>query len=236
MKLFKFKQFVVNQDRCAMKIGTDAVLLGAWSPIESNPYSVLDIGAGTGILALMMAQRSQATLIDAIEIDDEAYEQCVDNFESSPWADRLFCYHASLDTFTEEIDDKYDLILSNPPFYPDHYKSQNKQRDLARYKDALPFAQLIESVANLLSSEGRFAVVIPFSEETGFITQASKVQLFPNQILRVKGTASSGIKRSLIAFSFQKTPINHEELIIETARHQYTEAYITLTKDFYLKM
>lgn len=236
MKPFEFKQFAVNQDRCAMKIGTDSVLLGAWTALETHPYSILDIGAGTGVLALMLAQRSGAELIDAIEIDDDAYEQSVDNFETSPWSDRLFCYHASLEEFVEEIEDKYDLIISNPPFYSDTYKSDNDQRDLARFVDAMPFRQLIESVSQLLSGNGRFSVIIPFSEEKHFIALASKDHLYPNRILRVKGAPHSEIKRSLIEFSFQETSFNPKELIIETSRHQYTEDYITLTKDFYLKM
>ena len=235
-KKFKFKQFEINQDRCAMKIGTDSVLLGAWTSIDSNPYSILDIGAGTGVLALMLAQRSGAELIDAIEIDDEAYEQCVDNFESSPWGDRLFCYHASLEEFVDEIDDTYDLIISNPPFYSDSYKSDNEQRDLARFTDAMPFRELIEIVSKLLSENGRFSVIIPFSEEKDFIVLASKEHLFPNRILRVKGAPHSEIKRSLIEFSFQETALNPKELIIETSRHQYTAEYIALTKEFYLKM
>ena len=114
---FKFKQFAVNQDKCGMKIGTDSVILGAWTSLRKNPKSILDIGSGTGILALMMAQRSNIELIDAIEIDHNAYEQCVENFENSPWSHRLFCYHASLLEFTNETEDTYDLILSNPPFY-----------------------------------------------------------------------------------------------------------------------
>ena len=236
MKQFKFKHFAIDQDRCAMKIGTDSVLLGAWAALDANPYSILDIGAGTGVLALMLAQRSGSELIDAIEIDDDAYEQCVDNFESSPWADRLFCYHASLEEFVNEIDDTYDLIISNPPFYSDTYKSDNVQRDLARFVDAMPFRELIESVSKLLSPQGQFSVIIPFSEENNFIVLASKEQLFPNRILRVKGAPHSEIKRSLIEFSFQETSINHRELIIETSRHEYTEDYIALTKDFYLKM
>ena len=108
-KEFRFKQFTIGQDRCAMKIGTDGVLLGAWTSVNSQPFSVLDIGAGTGILSLMMAQRSSAQQIEAIEIDTDAYEQCVENFENSPWSDRLFCYHASLLEFHEEIEDKFDL-------------------------------------------------------------------------------------------------------------------------------
>jgi len=115
-KPFAFKKFSVNQDRCAMKIGTDGVLLGAWATISHNPFSILDIGTGTGILALMLAQRSHAENIEAIEIDDAAFEQAADNFENSPWGDRLFCYHAAFNEFVEEIDDKYDLIISNPPF------------------------------------------------------------------------------------------------------------------------
>lgn len=236
MKQFKFKQFAVNQDRCAMKIGTDSVLLGAWTDVDAHPYSILDIGAGTGVLALMLAQRSGAQLIDAIEIDDDAYEQCVDNFETSPWGDRLFCYHAALEEFVDEIDDKYDLIISNPPFYIDTYKSNSKQRDLARFTDAMPFRQLIESVSKLLSENGRFSVIVPISEENEIIVLASKEHLFPNRILRVKGAPHSEIKRSLLEFSFQETSIIPKELIIETARHQYTDDYIELTKDFYLKM
>lgn len=235
-KPFSFKQFTVNQDQCAMKIGTDGVLLGAWTSIKKMPDSILDIGAGTGILSLMLAQRTNAELIDAIEIDDNAYEQCVDNFEQSPWGDRLFCYHASLEEFVEEIEDKYDLIICNPPFYSEDYKTKNNQRDLARFQDAMPFEYLIESVSKLLSENGIFSVVIPFKEETLFVDLASKVNLFPNKKLHIKGNPESEIKRSLIEFSFRESETIIESLIIETKRHQYTEDYINLTKDFYLKM
>lgn len=235
---FTFKQFSVNQDRCAMKIGTDGVLLGAWTSTTPSPYSVLDIGAGTGLLSLMLAQRCHAEIIDALEIDSEAYEQCVGNFEQSPWCDRLFCYHASLEEFADEIDDKYDLIICNPPFYSENYKASNKQRAMARFQDAMPFSQLIESVAKLLSASGIFSVIIPFKEESNFISLASNFNLFPNRITHVKGTLNSEIKRTLIEFSFGPTPpdVKKDLLIIETSRHQYTEKYIDLTKDFYLKM
>lgn len=236
MKPFKFKKFIINQDRCAMKVGTDAVLLGAWISLEHNPYSILDIGSGTGIISLMLAQRSQAETIDAIEIDEEAYEQCVENFENSPWSDRLFCFHASLLEFTEEIEDKYALIVSNPPFYTADYKTENVQRDIARFSDALPFEHLVESVSKLLTDEGVFSVIIPFEEEESFKDLATKVNLFPNKILHVSSNPSSKIKRSLISFSYSNTSVNTRELIIETSRHQYTQDYINLTKDFYLKM
>ena len=235
-KPFRFKQFSVSQEYCAMKIGTDSVLLGAWTRLDSQPNSILDIGAGTGVLALMLAQRSGAELIDAIEIDDAAYEQCVGNFEASDWGDRLFCYHASLDEFTEEIEDQYDLIISNPPFYTDTFKTENEERNKARFEDAMPFTELLKSVSKLLSPTGQFNLVIPFSEENSFIELAAKEGLYPSHILQVRGQESSPVKRSLICFTFEKQTIKTQELIIEIARHQYTKEYTNLTKDFYLKL
>lgn len=233
---FNFKQFSVNQDRCAMKIGTDGVLLGAWTPLINNPYNVLDIGAGTGILSLMLAQRSNAEQIDAIEIDGDAYEQCVENFEASPWDDKLFCFHAGLDEFVDEPEDEYDLIISNPPFYTDDYKSDNSSRDLARFEDALPFEELIEAAALLLSDNGIFSVIIPYKEEDRFVAMCKELDLFPLKITRVKGTPITEIKRSLLAFCrIEQTPLI-DELIIEISRHNYTPEYIELTKEFYLKM
>ena len=233
---FTFKQFQVNQDRCAMKIGTDGVLLGAWTPLNNNPFNVLDIGAGTGILSLMLAQRSNSEQIDAIEIDEDAYEQCVENFETSPWGDKLFCFHAGLDEFVDEPEDEYDLIISNPPFYAEDFKTDNSQRDMARFQDAMPFEELIEAATLLLSDNGIFSVIIPFKEEAKFVSMCKELDLFPFKITRVKGTPNSEIKRSLLAFSrIEQTPII-DELTIEISRHQYTPEYIDLTKDFYLKM
>ena len=234
---FQFKQFTIEQDRCAMKIGTDAVLLGAWSPIPKNIFSILDIGSGTGILSIMLAQRSNAEQIDAIEIDEDAYEECVDNFENSQWSDKLFCYHAGLDEFLEEMEDEsYDLIISNPPFYSDDYKSDTEKRNLARFEDALPFEELIESAANLLSEFGVFSVIIPFKEEERFIQIAKTFHLQPFKTTRVKGNETSEIKRSLLAFKWDEQINVVDELVIEIERHQYTSDYIELTKEFYLKM
>lgn len=219
-----------------MKVGTDAVLLGAWSAQNSNPKSILDIGSGTGILALMLAQKSSAHSIDAIEIDELAYEQCVANFENSPWSDRLFCYHASLKECVDEMEQNYDLIISNPPFYKADYKTNNSSRDNARFQDALPFKHLIKGVSKLLSRNGIFHVIIPYSEELNFIELSKKENLFPNKILYIKGVPHSKIKRIIIAFSFTNKPPEIDTLTIENTRHNYTKDYINLTKDFYQKM
>lgn len=244
--MFQFKQFSIKQDKTAMKVGTDGVLLGAWTPLELKPESILDIGTGTGLIALQLAQRSSAFQIDALEIDEHAYEQAVENFEQSPWNDRLFCYHAALDEFVEEAEAEleefgesqcYDLIVSNPPFYSEDVKSQETARDLARFQDALPFDELISAADLLLSDEGIFAVIIPYKEEEGFIALCAQHNLFPYKITRVKGNPTTAIVRSLLAFG--RTPlveIPTDELVIETARHQYTPEYIALTRDFYLKM
>ncbi len=234
--MFNFKQFSIHHDRCAMKIGTDSVLLGAWCPIDNKPFSVLDIGAGTGILSLMLAQRTHAEQLDAIEIDENAYEQCVENFEASPWSDRLFCYHAGLDEFVDDPEDEYDIIISNPPFYSENYKTDNESRDAARFQDALPFEELVEAASLLLSENGIFAVIIPYKEEERFIDLCAEAELFPVKVTRVKGSHATPIVRSLLAFKrYELSVLEADELVIEINRHEYTDDYINLTKDFYLK-
>ena len=219
-----------------MKIGTDGVLLGAWTSIKHNPNSILDIGAGTGVIALQLAQRSDAEIIDALEIDDNAFEQALDNFESSPWNNRLFCYHISLENFAKEIEDRYDLIVSNPPFYNDDFESNSKARNTARFTSALSFENLLSAVSELLSDHGTFSVIIPFKEEKNFIALAEKNNLFIANICRVKGSQTTEVKRSLLEFSFHNINKKITELVIENGRHQYTSEYQNLVKDFYLKM
>ena len=167
-KPFQFKQFTVAQDRCAAKIGTDGVLLGAWTSIDHTPESILDIGTGTGVIALMLAQRSFAKTIDALELDDDAYEQATENFENSDWGDRLFCYHAHLYEFATEIEETYDLIVSNPPFYevtiaPEGENELSESRKKARFEDAMPFELLVGAVAKLLSETGTFNICLLYT-------------------------------------------------------------------------
>ncbi|WP_299046979.1 methyltransferase [uncultured Polaribacter sp.] len=236
---FQFKEFKVYQDKTAMKIGTDGVLLGAWCSLENYPNSILDIGSGTGVISLMIAQRCDAMTIDAVEIDEKAYEQTVENFENSEWGDRLYCYHSSFQEFADEIaaeEEFYDVIVSNPPFYRDEFETDNVSRNRARFTSSLSFETLLSGVAKILSKNGVFSLIIPFKEEQEFIQTAKKYELYINHICRVQGNPSSAVKRSLLCFSFQEQECKEECLIIETERHQYTQQYKDLTKDFYLKM
>ncbi|WP_255317469.1 tRNA1(Val) (adenine(37)-N6)-methyltransferase [Capnocytophaga canimorsus] len=235
---FTFKSFSVNQSKSAMKVGTDGVLLGAWVSVAHRPHSVLDVGSGTGLIALMLAQRTSAEQIDAVEIDSNAFEECTENFEESPWNDRLFCYHASFDDFVNEMEgETYDLIISNPPFYTQNVTTAHLQRNQARFEVSLPFENLLRGASLLLSPQtGIFAVIVPFEEETLFLEKATAYGLFPQKITHVKGNPKTKIKRSLIAFSKNQQHCLCDELVIETERHQYTPKYIELTKDFYLNL
>ena len=237
MKPFRFKQFTVHQDKAAMKIGTDAVLLGAWCEIDDDVDSILDIGSGTGVIALMLAQRSDAMTVDAVEIEDNAYEQTVENFEQSDWADRLFCYHATFQEFAKELseeEEEYDLIVSNPPFYTDTFETKNKARNKARFTTSLSFEDLLIGVIAILSKEGKFAVILPFKEKDNFVAMAKEKNLYLNRICLVQGNPNSPISRCLLEFSLSETLIKEEKLVIEIERHQYTTSYKELTSKFYL--
>lgn len=233
---FQFKQFSVYQDRCAMKVGTDGVLLGAWVNVD-NAKNTLDIGTGTGLIALMMAQRSVSSLITAIEIDSEAACQATENVLNSPWKDRIEVVNADLLDFN--CSKRYDVIVSNPPYFSQSLPSPNKQRTLARHNDHLTYSALIQKVATLLSENGRFSVIIPYDHKDEFIQLASQSRLYLQRIVAVKTTPTSVFRRVLLEFSFVESIVEQlkvEELLIERERHQYSTEYINLTKDFYLKM
>ena len=244
MSTFKFKQFEVAQDMCAQKIGTDAVLLGAWTNPEQQPYSILDIGTGTGVIALMMAQRFSRAQVDAIEIDDAAFEQATSNFENSLFGDRLYCYHASFQEFYEEFDERYDLIVSNPPFFDGQLERDDSlmddKRQQARFDDALPFEELVYGVYKLLETNGTFACIIPSDREEEFLKITTHFQLVATRKTFVRGTDTSAVKRVLLEFRFRESVKTFQpmttHLTIEKSRHVYTENYINLVKDFYLKM
>jgi len=235
-KPFQCKEFTILQDKTAMKVGTDGVLLGAWAELNENLKSILDIGTGTGLIALQIAQRIDCETIDALEIESNAFEQAIENFENSDWRDRLFCYHTSLQEFANEIEEKYDLIISNPPYYNDTFKNIENKRALARHTVTLSFNALLSSSAKLLSEFGTCAFIVPYKEEDVFIKIAKDNKLFPQRITRVRGNINTNFKRSLLQFSFSNLNPAIDELAIEIERHVFTEKYKNLVKDFYINL
>ncbi len=215
-----------------MKIGTDGVLLGAWATAE-NPKKILDIGTGTGLILLMLAQRFPEAHLTGIEIDKNAFEEAEFNISNSKFHHQYGVYHTSLQAF--ETVEMFDLIVSNPPFF-DWTHKEDSSRNTARQQADLTFEQLLFHSEKLLSSDGKFAVIIPFDSEEKFIKSAKILNLFPNKITHIKGNENTPIKRSLLLFSRDNSEVEADELIIEISRNVYTEDYISLTKDFYLKM
>ncbi len=236
MKPFQFKKFKVQHEKSAHKVGTDGVLLGTWTNVDNSPKRILDIGSGSGLVALILAQRTTAKNIDAVEIDKDAFQECEQNFKTSIWQNRLSSYNSDIRHFKDKIDYKYDLILSNPPFFDTTSNDFLNSRTRARKQINLNETELLDSVKYLLKNNGRFTVILPFNNHQSFIKKADNKNLFLNKLTQVKGHKNSPIKRSLMQFDFKKKPLIENLLILETSRHQYTESYRNLVKDFYLNL
>lgn len=233
---FQFKQFIIRHDKCAMKVGTDGVLLGAWAN-TGLCRSILDIGTGTGLIALMLAQRSTA-LIDAIDIDADAYTQAVENATDSPFAGRIRVVHTTLADYTAGCQTRYDLIVSNPPYFSDSLKCPNGKRSIARHTDTLPLPELIKDCCQLLAPNGRIALVLPSDQSERLLSMAGQNNLYLCRRTDVLPLPNTSPRRMLIELASNQTipsPVTNS-LVIETARHQYSEEYKALTRDFYLKM
>lgn len=233
---FQFKRFTVKQDRCAMKVGTDGVLLGAWCDVK-DAASILDIGTGTGLVALMAAQRSSAEIV-AVELDESAASQAKENVDESPWKDRVLVICSSIQEYAVLAERGFDRIVSNPPYFQDALKSPKEGRSLARHTDSLSYEELVRSVANLLNPKGTFSVIVPTTEFSDMERCALGVGLRCIRRTDVLPTPTALSKRVLAEFSMEEGEERKcEELVVEAGgRHQYSEDYIALTKDFYLKM
>lgn len=228
---FRFKQFTVKQAINAQKVGTDSMLLGAW--VTGNFERILDIGTGTGILALMMAQKNPTADITAIEPDLASLNEAKDNFNASTYSDRMLAIHAPLQTFGSM--EKFDLIISNPPYFENAYLSDDLERNRARHTDQLPVYELYEYAAELLADNGEFYVVVPYDEESNHLSRAGHEDLYVKKLLRTR-RPDGKYKRSLICFSFEENDtISPETLLVKSADNKYSTAYIELTKDFYAK-
>lgn len=235
MSIFRFKQFAMSQDRCAMKIGTDGVLLGAWTTYK-QATRILDIGTGTGLIALMLAQRNLLATIDALEINADAAKQAQENMQASPWANRITVFSTSLQDFaTENTQKKYDLIVSNPPFFINSLHSpKNLSRNQARHTDTLSFSDLLLYTDKLLSLSGKFCVILPCQQAELLEQMAVSFNLFCETKLFVYPKATKAANRCLIQFArHQSKQIGVESLVLRNPTNHYTKAYQKLTASFH---
>lgn len=233
-KYFEFKKFTIHQDRCAMKVGTDGTLLGAWASAPAQSRYILDIGTGTGLIALMMAQRYPEAQIVGIDIDDAAVAQATENVATSPFTERISILKQDVTTYKPEM--QFDVIVSNPPYFVDSLTCPDEQRSIARHAVTLTFEALIKSAYRLLKTEGTFSVVIPTEMRSKLEASARLEGFFISKVCCIKTTPKKPSKRQLIEFT--KNPVNELftcEGILETSPNTRSDWYQKLTNDFYIR-
>lgn len=229
---FQFKQFRIEQENAAMKVCTDSCILGAWVD-PKNARRILDIGTGTGLLSLMLAQRSEAT-IDAIEIDEAAAEQAKQNVKSSAWSERISVYHSSIQSYMEDTTShQYDLIITNPPFYSNYLKSEKENVNVAYHSVALPTEDLLKAVKKLLNPKGRLVVLLPPYEAELLREEALEYGLYASKILQIKDTERANIFRDITEFSYSLELPSVSQLTIKK-EEGYSEEFVKLLKEYYL--
>ncbi|MBN1107413.1 MAG: methyltransferase [Bacteroidales bacterium] len=230
---FSFKQFTVYHDKCAFKVGTDGVLLGAYADV-SGAKNILDIGTGSGLIALMLAQRCGAE-IKAIEPDSDSYVQASGNIKMSKWSDRIKVFNTTLQDYDPGTL-RFDLVVSNPPFFRNSLINPDPQKALARHGISLTAEELLSGVAGLMTEEAKFQVIMPYAEGIVLVAEAQQYGLYCNKMLKIRPLPTSEIKRLILTFSRTRSEMHGSFLTIEHGkRHEFTEEYRKLTKDFYLK-
>jgi tRNA1Val (adenine37-N6)-methyltransferase len=235
---FRFKEFIIQQEKCSMKVCTDACLFGAWiaKKVATGEFPVaacLDIGSGTGLLSLMIAQKNPLTMIDAIEIEENAYEQAKENFSNSNWNDRIKVFHLDAKNFVSEK--KYDLIISNPPFYENELLSDEKNKNIAKHDEGLKLKDIITIIKTHLSATGHLAILLPWHRIKYFEDLAEENNLFLHEKILIRQTPTHNFFRGILFFGNNKTNEQTSELTIRN-NEKYTKEFIELLKDYYLQL
>jgi tRNA1Val (adenine37-N6)-methyltransferase len=230
---FRFKQFTIKQEKSVFKVGTDGVLLGACADLE-GAKRILDVGTGTGLIAIMAAQRSDAGIV-AIEPDQNSYLEASENIRACKWSSRIMVINTGIQKFSNDQKELFDIIISNPPYFRDSLKNHDEDKSATRHSDSLSSADILEGAEKLLKAEGSLQLILPYAEGTIFIAEASPYGFFCNRIIKIKPVPSGEIKRLILKFERIKKPVSEKFLTIETGtRHSYTEEYKEITREFYL--
>ena len=233
---FRFKRFTIEQSRAAMKVGTDGVLLGAWCALRGEEQDILDVGCGSGLIALMAAQRTRDARIVGIDIDHDSCVQARENVGCSPWPDRVRIDEISLQDFASATEERFDHIISNPPFFLSSLRSPDKARSNARHAVTLPYAALALASALLLRQGGALSVILPFEEASVFIAEAAGCGLSVSRRTDVAPLPDMRLKRVLLELRKSLEIISWDTLVIgNSVGNGYSEQYIALTRDFYLQ-
>jgi tRNA1Val (adenine37-N6)-methyltransferase len=232
---FRFKQFTIYQERSAFKVGTDGVLLGACSDLSTGG-SILDIGTGTGLIALMAAQRTSGSIV-AIEPDHESFLQAGENIDNTAWKDRIELLELPFQDFCHNTSQRFGTILSNPPYFRDSLKNPDPAKSRSRHNDSLSSRDLLGGSAALLTETGCLQVILPYAEGNLFIAEAPESGLYCTGIIKIKPKSSGVVKRLILKLERKRKEVTEKFLTIETGvRHHYTEEYMEITKDFFLKL
>ncbi len=232
---FHFKQFTIEQEDAAMKVGTDGVLLGAWASVPGPGSRVLDVGTGTGLIALMIAQRTKQVAVDALEIDPSSVRQAIENFKNSPWKEKIQCTQSSFQDYSSQCKSQYDLVICNPPYFSASTKTPSKELNLARHDDSLSLKDLFRLSLPLMKNTAILSLIVPFQKEAQTMALITEHSLFCNRLTRIIPAPGKSSKRVLVECSFVAGAPVIDELTIETeTRHQYSEKFEDLIKEFYL--
>lgn len=230
MSVFKFKQFDVQQRDSAMKVGTDAMVLGALINVQGKDNG-LDIGAGTGVLSLMVAQNNSLINITAVELDEPSFEECALNFQQSVWKDRLRVVNADFINF--DSSDKYDLIFSNPPYYQTKLPGKDKRLSAAKHEASLPMRSIVTGSRRLLSEKGEIWLIVPFADHERWVDEFNANDLWCNRLISISGKIGEKPNRAVLSFSFKNIQYLNNKLAVRDVEGNYTDEYKKLTKDFH---
>jgi tRNA1Val (adenine37-N6)-methyltransferase len=231
---FRFKRFSVSHDKTTHKVGTDGVLIAAWVNVQ-YAHAILEIGTGSGVMALVLAQRTGDNVhIDAVEIEKDSAQQAMENVAQSPWPTKVSVHNISIQAY--QTAKRYDLVVSNPPFFVNSSRPPEKNRSNARHTGELTFETLIETALKFLKPEGRFALILPFTEAIAFIEKAGQKNLYCHRRCEVQSRKHKPIERILLEFGLKANQTLTDNLVIHGSNDEWSEEYVKLTGDFYLKM